>query len=142
MPRKLSVTVSEIIKIRIVVFWMTNIKSIGIFWPIFTKLLFPYRLNPWILTKKRLRKSLEKLYRLNEEFKDVKLEDLKTIATLGIGGFGRVELVQLQNDSTRSFALKKMRKQQILATKQQQHILSEKDIMLEANCDFIVKLYR
>ena len=28
-----------------------------------------------------------------DEFADVKLEDLKEIATLGVGGFGRVELV-------------------------------------------------
>ena len=29
-----------------------------------------------------------------DEFADVKLEDLKEIATLGVGGFGRVELVK------------------------------------------------
>lgn len=31
---------------------------------------------------------------------------------------------------------------QIVETRQQQHIMSEKDIMTEANCDFIVKLYK
>lgn len=30
-----------------------------------------------------------------DEFAGVKLEDLKEIATLGVGGFGRVELVCL-----------------------------------------------
>lgn len=35
-----------------------------------------------------------------------------------------------------------MKKDQIVKTKQQQHIMSEKEIMGEANCDFIVKLYR
>lgn len=31
---------------------------------------------------------------------------------------------------------------QIVETRQQQHIMSEKDIMMEANCDFIVKLFK
>ncbi|KAL0274709.1 UNVERIFIED_CONTAM: hypothetical protein PYX00_002773 [Menopon gallinae] len=80
--------------------------------------------------------------KVNEEFKDLKLSDLRSLATLGVGGFGRVELVQIAGDSTRSFALKQMKKSQIVETRQQQHIMSEKDIMSEANCDFIVKLYK
>lgn len=82
------------------------------------------------------------VFRINEEFRDVKLTDLRIIATLGVGGFGRVELVQIQNDSSRSFALKQMKKAQIVETRQQQHIMSEKEIMGEANCDFIVKLFK
>nr|XP_024214758.1 cGMP-dependent protein kinase, isozyme 2 forms cD4/T1/T3A/T3B isoform X2 [Halyomorpha halys] len=80
--------------------------------------------------------------RLNEEFEGLRLSDLKALATLGVGGFGRVELVQIATDPTRSFALKQMKKSQIVETRQQQHIMSEKEIMGEANCDFIVKLYR
>lgn len=64
------------------------------------------------------------------------------MTTLGVGGFGRVELVQIRGDSGRSFALKQMKKAQIVETRQQQHIMSEKEIMGEANCDFIVKLYK
>lgn len=78
----------------------------------------------------------------NEEFSDVRLSDLRIVTTLGVGGFGRVELVQLNNDSSKSFALKVMKKAQIVETRQQQHILSEKVIMEESNCDFIVKLYK
>lgn len=80
--------------------------------------------------------------RINEEFQNVKLSDLHVIATLGVGGFGRVELVQIQSDASRSFALKQMKKAQIVETRQQQHIMSEKEIMGEANCDFIVKLFK
>lgn len=82
------------------------------------------------------------IHRINEEFREVKLTDLRVIATLGVGGFGRVELVQIQNDSSRSFALKQMKKAQIVETRQQQHIMSEKEIMGEANCDFVVKLFK
>ncbi|XP_063904043.1 cGMP-dependent protein kinase, isozyme 2 forms cD5/T2-like isoform X1 [Zophobas morio] len=80
--------------------------------------------------------------RMNEEFERVELSDLKKLTTLGVGGFGRVELVQIQGDSNRSFALKQMKKAQIVETRQQQHIMSEKEIMGEANCDFIVKLFK
>ncbi|XP_069699977.1 cGMP-dependent protein kinase, isozyme 2 forms cD5/T2 isoform X4 [Periplaneta americana] len=80
--------------------------------------------------------------RINEEFREVKLSDLRILATLGVGGFGRVELVQIAGDPTRSFALKQMKKNQIVETRQQQHIMSEKEIMGEANCEFIVKLFK
>ncbi|KAJ8910800.1 hypothetical protein NQ315_014508 [Exocentrus adspersus] len=80
--------------------------------------------------------------RLNEEFETVKLTDLKLLTTLGVGGFGRVELVQIHGRPSKSFALKQMKKAQIVETRQQQHIMSEKEIMGEANCDFIVKLYK
>lgn len=80
--------------------------------------------------------------RINEEFREVQLADLRVITTLGVGGFGRVELVQIKDDSTRSYALKQMKKSQIVETRQQQHIMSEKEIMAEANSDFIVKLFK
>merc|ERR1712200_309064 len=76
-------------------------------------------------------------------FKALKLSDLRIIATLGVGGFGRVELVMIAGDSkTRSFALKQMKKSQIVETRQQQHIMSEKEIMEESDCQFIVKLFK
>ncbi|XP_029162720.1 cGMP-dependent protein kinase, isozyme 2 forms cD5/T2 isoform X3 [Nylanderia fulva] len=90
----------------------------------------------------RYRDELVERRRLNEEFRDVRLQNLRTIATLGVGGFGRVELVQIAGDDTRSFALKQMKKAQIVETRQQQHIMSEKRIMSEADCDFVVKLFK
>ncbi|XP_065072407.1 cGMP-dependent protein kinase 1-like isoform X2 [Rhopilema esculentum] len=77
-----------------------------------------------------------------DEFADVKLEDLKEIATLGVGGFGRVELVQLASDPKRTFALKQLKKKHIVETRQQDHIMSEKRIMSEAHCPFIVRMYK
>lgn len=80
---------------------------------------------------------------IHEEFKSLKLSDLRIIATLGVGGFGRVELVMIAGDNKqRSFALKQMKKSQIVETRQQQHIMSEKEIMEESDCHFIVKLYK
>ena len=65
------------------------------------------------------------IFRIHEEFKSLKLSDLRIIATLGVGGFGRVELVMIAGDNKqRSFALKQMKKSQIVETRQQQHIMS------------------
>jgi cGMP-dependent protein kinase 1 len=69
----------------------------------------------------------------------LKLSDLSVVATLGVGGFGRVELVQMVKDPTKSFALKTMKKHHIVETRQQEHIQSEKRILEESNSDFIVK---
>ncbi|XP_033185956.1 cGMP-dependent protein kinase for isoform X3 [Bombus vancouverensis nearcticus] len=90
----------------------------------------------------RYKDELVERRRLNEEFRDLRLQDLRPLATLGVGGFGRVELVQIVGDSSRSFALKQMKKAQIVETRQQQHIMSEKRIMGEADCDFVVKLFK
>jgi len=80
---------------------------------------------------------------VNEEYKSLKLSDLRIIATLGVGGFGRVELVMIAGDAKqRSYALKQMKKSQIVETRQQQHIMSEKEIMEESDCQFIVKLFK
>ena len=46
--------------------------------------------------------------------------------------------VQLANDK-RTFALKALKKHHIVETRQQDHIMSEKKIMMEANCHFIVR---
>ncbi|XP_041363181.1 cGMP-dependent protein kinase 1-like isoform X2 [Gigantopelta aegis] len=78
---------------------------------------------------------------VHSEFRDLRLEDLDVVATLGMGGFGRVELVQLQTDKNKTFALKCLKKQHIVETRQQEHVFSEKKIMMEANTPFIAKLY-
>ncbi|CAG0884400.1 unnamed protein product [Cyprideis torosa] len=80
--------------------------------------------------------------RIRPEFASTRLTDLRILATLGVGGFGRVQLVQLHQDNAKSFALKQMKKALIVETRQQAHIMSEKEIMMECDCEFIVKLFR
>uniref|UniRef100_A0A3Q3WNY1 cGMP-dependent protein kinase n=1 Tax=Mola mola TaxID=94237 RepID=A0A3Q3WNY1_MOLML len=75
-------------------------------------------------------------------FSSVSLGDFNVICTLGMGGFSRVELVQLKNEASRSFALKVLKKRHIVDTSQQGHILSERRIMMEAHSPFIIRLYR
>ncbi|KAG7325544.1 hypothetical protein KOW79_011860 [Hemibagrus wyckioides] len=78
----------------------------------------------------------------NAFFSNLKLVDFNIIDTLGVGGFGRVELVQLKSEETKTFAMKILKKRHIVDTRQQEHIRSEKHIMQEAHSDFIVRLYR
>jgi len=81
---------------------------------------------------------------VSEEFcpTSVTLESLTWVATLGVGGFGRVELVTAGPNNNIPFALKKMKKSEIQDLKQQQHILNEKKIMQSCNSPFIVELYQ
>ncbi|CAF1524292.1 unnamed protein product [Adineta ricciae] len=75
------------------------------------------------------------------DLKNLRLADIEIISTLGVGGFGRVELA---NDSRNSkkYSLKQMKKQHIVAMKQQEHVMSERNIMMETRSDFIVRLYK
>ena len=49
----------------------------------------------------------------DHELEKVKLSDVVPLTTLGVGCFGRVDLVRIGNDNTRSFGLKKIRKSQV-----------------------------
>ncbi|XP_037825865.1 cGMP-dependent protein kinase, isozyme 1 isoform X1 [Lucilia sericata] len=80
---------------------------------------------------------------VKQEFPDMKLTDLEVVATLGIGGFGRVELVKAyQKNRVDIFALKCLKKRHIVDTKQEEHVFSERTIMLTCNSPFICRLYR
>ncbi|PAV87173.1 hypothetical protein WR25_02385 isoform F [Diploscapter pachys] len=77
-----------------------------------------------------------------EEFASVQLKHLKRIATLGVGGFGRVELICINGDKSRTFALKALKKKHIVDTRQQEHIFAERNIMMETSTEWIVRLYK
>lgn len=60
--------------------------------------------------------------------------------TLGVGGFGRVELVTTLHHG-KYFAIKKVSKKHIVAKRQEAHVLFEKKILQMIQCDFIVRLH-
>ncbi|XP_071829351.1 cGMP-dependent protein kinase 1-like isoform X5 [Apostichopus japonicus] len=76
-----------------------------------------------------------------ESLEALKITDLDLVATLGMGGFGRVELVQVAGEK-KTYALKCLKKHHIVDTKQQEHIYSEKKVMIESNSPFICKLFK
>jgi len=62
--------------------------------------------------------------------------------TLGTGTFGRVRLVTYQqSNKTHVFALKMLKKSEIIRLKQVEHIKNEKNILSEISHPFIVNLY-
>ncbi|XP_059616842.1 cGMP-dependent protein kinase 1 isoform X2 [Phlebotomus argentipes] len=73
------------------------------------------------------------------EFSHIRLDELELVGTLGVGGFGRVELVQYRNKE--SFALKYLKKIDMVQQQQQEHVYNEKNIMAQCNCEFIIKLF-
>ncbi|KAG7214463.1 hypothetical protein INR49_026894 [Caranx melampygus] len=68
-------------------------------------------------------------------------DHLDVIATLGVGGFGRVELVKVKGKDI-TFALKVIKKKHVVDNRQEEHIHSERRILAEARSPFVVKLYR
>lgn len=78
-----------------------------------------------------------KAFSARTEFSHVQLNELKRIGTLGVGGFGRVELVQYRNKVT--FALKSLKKIEMLQQQQQEHAYNEKEILFVCDSPFIVR---
>lgn len=68
------------------------------------------------------------------------LADFTIMRTVGTGSYGRVHLVQ-HKQSGNFFALKVLRKAQIVKTSQVEHIKNERFILLHVDHPFIVKIY-
>ena len=65
---------------------------------------------------------------INKRDKICELNELKTIGILGKGAFGLVSLV-IDTKTNKSYALKAIKKHQIVELGQQVHIISEKRVM-------------
>lgn len=74
-----------------------------------------------------------------EEDPDIAFKDLRQIAMLGSGTFGRVSLVQDKNTKA-VYALKVMQKAEIVAHKQQANVINEKKVMKVCKHPFILRL--
>lgn len=74
------------------------------------------------------------------EYGYIELHELDVVGTLGVGGFGRVELVQYHKDKNLAFALKCLKKSYVVEQQQEEHAYNEKRVMLAcADCPFISK---
>ncbi|CAG0889036.1 unnamed protein product [Cyprideis torosa] len=61
------------------------------------------------------------------------------IKTIGVGAFGEVALVK--NDMNQLYAMKTLRKTDVLKRNQVAHVKAERDILSEADNEWVVKLY-
>jgi CRP-like cAMP-binding protein/serine/threonine protein kinase len=92
----------------------------------------------------------DKLVKLNDEHKrinnnsnisNIKFVDLRELAVLGSGTFGRVTLVQNKGNKE-VYALKAMLKSEIVMHKQQDNVMNEKNCMMGCNHPFILRLFQ
>jgi serine/threonine protein kinase len=67
-------------------------------------------------------------------------DDLTIHAILGVGTFGRVKLVLHTKDDDRPYALKCMRKGQVIALKQVEHVMNEKNLLDMCDHPFLLRL--
>lgn len=79
---------------------------------------------------------------IDNEYSNIKLETLKLKTTLGVGGFGRVELAHLIKDDKKTFALKYLKRKRIVENEQIEHVFNEKLIQMQCSSPFIVQLYK
>jgi len=68
------------------------------------------------------------------------MEDLKMFSILGVGTFGRVKLVLHTRDNDKPYALKCMRKGQVIALKQVEHVMNEKKLLDQCDHPFLLRL--
>ncbi|GJQ86005.1 hypothetical protein Trydic_g14949 [Trypoxylus dichotomus] len=86
-------------------------------------------------------KSLDRVQE-DIDIERLELSDLKTHATLGVGGFGRVDLVYRETNKNHTFALKYLKKADIVDQNQIPHVFNEKDIQIKCNTTFVVRLHK
>lgn len=73
-----------------------------------------------------------------EKKEKIKLSDFEVLETLGTGSFGRVRLSR-HNKSKKIYAIKMLKKCEIIRLKQIDHIYSEFKILNQLNHPFIVE---
>jgi cGMP-dependent protein kinase len=69
----------------------------------------------------------------------IKIEELQQMTILGVGTFGRVKLVKHTTTQT-AYALKCMRKGQVIALKQVEHVMNEKKLLDMCDHPFLLNL--
>ena len=68
------------------------------------------------------------------------LQDFEVLRTLGTGSFGRVHLVQSRHN-TRFYAIKVLKKAQVVKMKQVEHTNDERRMLAEVKHPFLVTLW-
>jgi cGMP-dependent protein kinase 1 len=71
----------------------------------------------------------------------IRLSEFEIITTIGVGGFGRVELVRNLRDS-KCYAMKVLKKEHIVAMKQQDHVMNERNVLFDTKSKYIARLYK
>ncbi|KAI0053526.1 AGC/NDR protein kinase [Auriscalpium vulgare] len=68
------------------------------------------------------------------------LEDFRTVKVIGKGAFGEVRLVQ-KTDTGKVYAMKTLKKEEMLKKDQLAHVRAERDVLAESNSHWVVQLF-
>ncbi|KAJ2782845.1 cAMP-dependent protein kinase catalytic subunit [Coemansia javaensis] len=82
---------------------------------------------------------LETLPERSYEDTHVRLDDFEVFRTVGTGSFGRVRLVR-HKTTHKYYAMKVLKKSHVVRAKQVEHVNSERRILAECSCQFIVNM--
>ena len=77
---------------------------------------------------------------INSKEMNVKLDDFELDRTIGTGSFGRVMIVNMKRDRSQRYAMKMLKKENIVKMKQVEHTLNERKILSSIDFPFVVKL--
>ncbi|GAB5587398.1 Serine/threonine-protein kinase [Umbelopsis nana] len=103
------------------------------------------KLNSEKASDERKQRQLQTLGRKETDFLKLRrtrltLTDFITIKVIGKGAFGEVRLVQ-KEDTGKIYAMKTLRKADMMQKDQLAHVKAERDVLAEANSPWIVQLY-
>jgi len=68
------------------------------------------------------------------------LDDFRTVKVIGKGAFGEVRLVQ-KTDTGKIYAMKTLKKEEMLKKEQLAHVRAERDVLAESNSHWVVQLF-
>ncbi|KAJ3802762.1 kinase-like domain-containing protein [Lentinula aff. detonsa] len=98
-----------------------------------------------LMPEERKQRHLQQLGRKESTFLRLKrtklgLDDFKTVKVIGKGAFGEVRLVQ-KTDTGKIYAMKTLKKDEMLKKDQLAHVRAERDVLAESNSHWVVQLF-
>ncbi|KAA6369548.1 MAG: putative Serine/threonine-protein kinase CBK1 [Streblomastix strix] len=96
------------------------------------------------LTPEQQRNYMEELGRqesqaLRQRRQQLKLNDFEMLTVIGRGAFGEVRVVR-KKDTGEIYAMKKLKKSEMVKMGQVQHVKAERNLMAAASCPWVVQL--
>ncbi|KIY71409.1 AGC/NDR protein kinase [Cylindrobasidium torrendii FP15055 ss-10] len=101
--------------------------------------------NDMLMPEERKQRQLQQLGKKESSFLRLRrtrlgLDDFRTVKVIGKGAFGEVRLVQ-KTDTGKIFALKLLKKDEMLKKDQLAHVRAERDVLAESNSPWVVQLF-
>ncbi|KAF8914633.1 kinase-like domain-containing protein [Mucidula mucida] len=98
-----------------------------------------------LMSEERKQRQLQQLGKKESTFLRLRrtrlgLDDFRTVKVIGKGAFGEVRLVQ-KTDTGKIYAMKTLKKDEMLKKDQLAHVRAERDVLAESNSPWVVQLF-